>query len=425
MRKAKGKFGWRRRVLLGILLVALVLLRVDTFNLTPAKIVASDYLFSIEQWEAGHFPLKWLHLAWEFLPGKKPSREERLEFIEDYLITARRAKKEENRLEGLYATRGTTVASASAAKEKLLSDEYRNELLDEREKLRARAEEATEAEISTVLIEQGLGSRFGLLFPPVDVRFDQPPTVLVTSPRDRIERLEVVLLHPDMDGFERDRLEKELMARYNLSAIVDNLAGLSTYPSLVSDLFTLRTVLQTTAHEWLHSYFFFRPLGQHLYSSEEMSTLNETAADLAGRELGDITFARIGGDLSVSSSRYLSGEERDPIFTRKMRETRTRVEQLLAQGKIEEAEQYMKERQWHLRLGGYGIRKLNQAYFAFRGSYAEGAGSISPIGDEVKELRDLVPNIRSFIQTISGVSSYEEFLNILEKHRAQEGNNEG
>ena len=258
----------------------------------------------------------------------------------------------------------------------------------------------------------------------MDVRFDQPPTVLVTSPRDRIERLEVVLLHPDMDGFERDRLEKELMARYNLSAIVDNLAGLSTYPSLVSDLFTLRTVLQTTAHEWLHSYFFFRPLGQHLYSSEEMSTLNETAADLAGRELGDITFARIGGDLSVSSSRYLSGEERDPIFTRKMRETRTRVEQLLAQGKIEEAEQYMKERQWHLRLGGYGIRKLNQAYFAFRGSYAEGAGSISPIGDEVKELRDLVPNIRSFIQTISGVSSYEEFLNILEKHRAQEGNNE-
>ena len=425
MRKAKGKFGWRRRVLLGILLVALVLIRVDTFNLTPAKTVASDYLFSIEQWEAGHFPLKWLHLAWAFLPGKKHSREERLELIEDYLITARRAKKEENRLEGLYATRGTTVASASAAKEKLLSDEYRNELLDEREKLRARAEEATEAEISAVLIEQGLGSRFGLLFPPVDVRFDQPPTVLVTSPRDRIERLEVVLLLPDMDGFERDRLEKELMARYNLSAIVDNLAGLSTYPSLVSDLFTLRTVLQTTAHEWQHSYFFFRPLGQHLYSSEEMSTLNETAADLAGRELGDITFARMGGDLSVSSSRYLSGEERDPIFTRKMRETRTRVDQLLAQGKIEEAEQYMKERQWHLRLGGYGIRKLNQAYFAFRGSYAEGAGSISPIGDEVKELRDLVPNIRSFIQTISGVSSYEEFLNILERHRAQEGNNEG
>lgn len=165
MRKAKGKFGWRRRVLLGILLVALVLIRVDTFNLTPAKTVASDYLFSIEQWEAGHFPLKWLHLAWEFLPGKKRSREERLELIEDYLITARRAKKEENRLEGLYATRGTTVASASAAKEKLLSDEYRNELLDEREKLRARAEEATEAEISAVLIEQGLGSRFGLLFP--------------------------------------------------------------------------------------------------------------------------------------------------------------------------------------------------------------------------------------------------------------------
>ena len=101
------------------------------------------------------------------------------------------------------------------------------------------------------------------------------------------------------------------------------------------------------------------------------------------------------------------------------------VEQLLAQGKIEEAEQYMKERQWYLRLGGYGIRKLNQAYFAFRGSYAEGAASISPIGAEVKELRSLLPDVRSFIQTISGMSSYQEFRGILDKLRAQEGNTEG
>ena len=112
----------------------------------------------------------------------------------------------------------------------------------------------------------------------------------------------------------------------------------------------LRTVLQTAAHEWLHAYFFLRPFGQRYRTSQEMFTLNETASDLAGRELGDMAFARMGGDLSISSRRYMSPEERDPTFTREMRETRVKVEELLSLGKVEEAEQYMKERWWRLRL---------------------------------------------------------------------------
>jgi hypothetical protein len=127
----------------------------------------------------------------------------------------------------------------------------------------------------------------------------------------------------------------------------------------------------------------------------------------------------MGGDLTLSSSRYLPAEERDPIFTREMRETRLRVEQLLAEGEIEEAEQYMKERSWRLRLGGYYLRKLNQAYFAFRGRYAEGPASLSPIGDQIKELRDLHPNVGSFVKSISGVSSHQEFLDLLERLRPQ------
>ena len=146
-----------------------------------------------------------------------------------------------------------------------------------------------------------------------------------------------------------------------------------------------------------------------------MTTLNETAADLAGREIGDMVFARMGGDLSVSSSRYLPGEQRDPVFTREMRKTRLRVDELLAQGQVEEAEQYMKERWWMFRLAGYRLRKLNQAFFAFRGRYAEEAGSVSPIGDQVKELRSLVLDAFSFIRTIYGVSSYHQYLDVLAK----------
>ena len=420
MGKAERRFGWRGRVVLGLLLAALLFARVDTFSLTPGRATASAHLFSLAQWELTHIHLKWMHLLRETLLGKKPTREEGLALLDEYLVLARRAQKEKDRLEGLHLRRGGGPALGALTKERASdTQEYLSELVTAKEKLRARAEAALEAELGAAVIKQGLGARLGVLFPPVDIRFDQPPTVLVTSPRDRIQLSEVLLLSPDLRGVERDRLEKAMLADYNLSALVDNLAGLSTYPSLVSDLDTMRTVLRTAAHEWMHAYLFFQPLGRHINSSETMFTLNETAAGLAGRELGDIAFARMGGDLTLSSSRYLPAEERDPIFTREMRETRLRVEQLLAEGEIEEAEQYMKERSWRLRLGGYYLRKLNQAYFAFRGRYAEGPASLSPVGDQIKELRDLHPNVGSFVKSISGVSSHQEFLDMLERLRAQ------
>jgi hypothetical protein len=95
------------------------------------------------------------------------------------------------------------------------------------------------------------------------------------------------------------------------------------------------------------------------------------------------------------------------------------VEQLLAQGEIDEAERYMRERSWRLRLGGYYLRKLNQAYFAFRGRYAEGPASLSPIGDQIKEFRDLHPNVGSFVRSVAGVSSHQEFLDLLGRFRTQ------
>lgn len=56
-----------------------------------------------------------------------------------------------------------------------------------------------------------------------------------------------------------------------------------------------------------------------------------------------------------------------------MRQTRLRVDELLAAGKINEAEQYMEMRRqfWEY---GYHIRKINQAYFVFYGSYNDEPG---------------------------------------------------
>ena len=129
-------------------------------------------------------------------------------------------------------------------------------------------------------------------------------------------------------------------------------------------------------------------------ASADMFTLNETAADIAGRELGDTVFARMGGDLSISPGRYGAAEDRDPNFTREMRKTRREAESLLAEGKVDQAEELMKQSWWFLALRGYGLRKLNQAYFAFRGSYAESPASLSPIGDELRGASSLPPRRR-------------------------------
>ncbi|MBI2166028.1 MAG: hypothetical protein HYU29_06450 [Chloroflexi bacterium] len=420
MGKKERRFGLRGRLALAFLLLAVLLLRFDTLNLTPVRLLAAPYLFSVQQWEAAHLHQKWLYLLREALPGGSPSPQDHLALLEDYLLVSRQVQKEKDRLQGNPLRRGVGLGATAATRETTApSDEHLRELIKAQGKLRARAEETLESELSAVLESQGLASRWGLLFPPVDIRFEQPPTILVVSPRDRLLLSEAILLRPEVPLLERDRLEREVLEQYNLSAYVDDLGGLATYPSIIPDTYPLRMILQFASHEWLHQYLFFRPLGRYMRSSYEMYTLNETAADLAGRELGDMAFARLGGDLTASSSLFLPEEERDPFLTQEMRKTRQQVEDLLAQGQVQDAEQYMKERWWFFLLRGYPLRKLNQAYFAFRGSYAETPASVSPIGGQLRELRQLLPSVGDFIRAISGIASYQQFLDLLEQLRAQ------
>ena len=313
-----------------MLAVLLVLPSGDRLHITPALDVASEHAFSLVQWHITNFFGKWAHLAREAIPGQRPTREERIAIVDEYLQTSRLAEKEERLIEGRIARAG----GANSAKGAVISREYLDELLGLQRGLRPKAEEAVESELSAVLHDQGFGLWGDVLFPPVDIRFGHLPTIIVTSRRDKIARLERRLLRPELEYIERGRLEDELLEEHDLSAIVGNLAGLSTYPTLVKDTDSLRSVLRTAAHEWLHVYWFFRPFGQAFWISEEMATLNETAADIAGRELGDETFVRMGGDLDENARRYLPQEERDPRFTRMMRETRQRTEELLAEGKV-------------------------------------------------------------------------------------------
>ena len=94
-----------------------------------------------------------------------------------------------------------------------------------------------------------------------------------------------------------------------------------------------------------------------------------------------------------------------------MRDTRVTVDQLLAEGKIEAAEQYMEQRREVFWENGYRIRKLNQAYFAFHGAYADepgGAAGEDPVGAAVRDLRANSPTLSAFLNRISWMYSFDQ-----------------
>lgn len=60
---------------------------------------------------------------------------------------------------------------------------------------------------------------------------------------------------------------------------------------------------------------------------------------------------------------------------------------------------------------GYAIRKLNQAYFAFHGAYADqpgGAAGEDPVGAAVRQLREHSPSLAAFLKRIAWMTSFEE-----------------
>lgn len=104
-------------------------------------------------------------------------------------------------------------------------------------------------------------------------------------------------------------------------------------------------------------------------------------------------------------------------FRAEMRKTRVRVDELLAEGKVDEAEAYMEARRLYFWDQGYGLRKLNQAYFAFYGSYNDqpggGASGSDPVGPAVRRLWAGSPDLKSFIALVRGVRSFDDLLERL------------
>jgi hypothetical protein len=80
-----------------------------------------------------------------------------------------------------------------------------------------------------------------------------------------------------------------------------------------------------------------------------------------------------------------------------MRKLRLEVDDLLAKGKVDEAEALMDARRRFFNDHGIPIRRINQAYFAFYGTYAASAASSNPIGPKVDQVWERTKDVGRFL----------------------------
>jgi hypothetical protein len=135
------------------------------------------------------------------------------------------------------------------------------------------------------------------------------------------------------------------------------------------------------------------------FEGGDLTTLNETVANMGGRELAcliDPCNAAVVVERAGAAPLPL---QQQFDFTSEMRGLRQRVDLMLAAGDVEGAEQLMEETRLVFVANGYYIRRINQAYFAFHGSYADAPGSIDPIGPKLERLRSQSVTFEAFIET--------------------------
>ncbi|MFC1941729.1 hypothetical protein ACFLWU_00750 [Chloroflexota bacterium] len=255
-------------------------------------------------------------------------------------------------------------------------------------------------------------------FPPVNIKLAKMPHLLVVSPRDKIESMREVTLLPDLSLEDMESIESDV-DDLGVSSLVAALGGIATYPSLVIDTGSLRFTLDTVAEEWLHHYLAFTPLGFRytldtagIIRNYEIATMNETLVGIVSKEIGANIYEEYFTQNEVVDTEPETGVLTFD-FNQEMREIRRDVDDFLDRGKIEQAEEFMEQKRQYLATKGYHIRKLNQAYFAFHGTYADRPTSISPIGADMKKLRSQSTSLKEFLDKAASFTSRQDLTDSL------------
>lgn len=303
-----------------------------------------------------------------------------------------------------------------------VSFEIQAELEEKRAEL-ARTQPLAEAilqeQVATILVEEGFDI-FDTVWPPVQMHMTPLPFILIVSPRDEIRQIYNVPLQHGLSTPEQATLEVDVFKGVDRSALVVPIGGLGIFPAMIVETGNINFLADVIAHEWAHHWLTLHPIGLNYAATPAMRTINETTASIIGEEIGAIVIERYYPDFvpAPPAPTDESTEDDEPPafdFRAEMAETRVRADELLAEGEIEAAELYMEQRRQVFVSNGYSIRKLNQAYFAFYGAYADtpGATGGDPVGPTVVAVREATPSLRTFLDTVKSVTSFDDLEAVL------------
>jgi hypothetical protein len=349
------------------------------------------------------------------------SQPARHEIVVDYFHLIDNILSDEGKLSLIYAD--PSVKNPAAASSALRTELDR--LYTHQRQLAPFAEAVLQEQVSTTLAELSLTTG-GQAIPPVLFHITPLPLNLVISPRGKIQEDASISLTSDLTVDRQGILETQVDKNLNVSSLVVPVGGIGTYPTMIERTNSLDWLSDTIAHEWTHNWLTLRPLGLNYETSPEVRTMNETTASITGNEISRIVLQRYYPELfreyatqTKAASLPESPASVDFNFRNEMHTTRVHVDELLAAGNIKEAESYMEQRRqflWNQGCPECFIRKLNQAYFAFYGAYADipgGAAGEDPVGPAVRALRARSRSLTIFLNTISRMSTFKQLQDAL------------
>jgi hypothetical protein len=331
--------------------------------------------------------------------------------VVDYLHLMDDILSDENKINLMFSD--PTVTNPAVASLPLQAQLYGLE--NQQRLLAPLAEAVLQDQISATLADLGLTTG-GQPVPPVLFHISPLPYDLIISPRSKIQQDAAISLLPDLSVDKQNNLENEVDSGLDVSSLVVPVGGIGSYPTMVMRTTALDWLSDTIAHEWTHNWLSLRPLGLNYDSSPELRTMNETTASISGDEISILILKKYYPELAAeynikNVSLPINPPQADFNFNNEMHITRVHVDELLAAGKVTEAEAYMEQRRQFFWDNGYAIRKLNQAYFAFYGAYANvpgGAAGEDPVGPAVRALRAQSASLTDFLNKISQMASFQQ-----------------
>lgn len=414
------------------LLVIFALIPGSTININNQRYAIafhiSDHSFDYVGWELNAIGDK----IGQTLFGMHPylSQEDGSQYVRDYMADLMSAKQLEADITQMYVDPAIDDPDTASSTIQAERDTLRESLASRQ----LTAEAILEGQVATVLVEEGFGIA-GQLFPPMSMHFTEVPNLLIVSPRNEI-RFDISLNLVPLGVDEVTEIETFLDDTYDVSSLIVPLGGIALYPAMILETTSISYAVEVFAHEWAHHYLFFYPLGLTYFTggdgfASEARTINETTADLFGKVIAEKVLARYYPDLTPprlpapvdpNAEVITTPTSADPgrfDFGATMNKTRITVDELLEEGKVDEAEAYMESQRKLFVANGYNIRKLNQAYFAFFGGYQSGdipgIGGSDPIGPNVQSILYASQTAIDFLLTMRSVTSRDDLKALVEE----------